>query len=78
MGDLGAAVTVGGGLGVGVDLDGLELLGNPCSWAEEVARERERRGRVRQLNRKWMRYHQFIPGVGKKQKLQGEFSDTGS
>ncbi len=32
MGHLWAAVTVGGGLGVGVDLDSLELRGNPRSW----------------------------------------------
>lgn len=34
MGDLGAAVVVGGGLGVGVDLDSLKLLGNPGSWRQ--------------------------------------------
>lgn len=37
MGDLGAAVAVGGGLSVGVDLDGLQLLGNPCSWRKTEA-----------------------------------------
>lgn len=43
VGDLGAAVAVGGGLGVGVDLDGLELLGNPCSCRDtEVIRPSNR------------------------------------
>lgn len=32
MGDFWAAVAVGCGLAVGVDLDSLELLRNPCSW----------------------------------------------
>lgn len=32
MGDLRAAVAVGGRLRVRVDLDGLELLGDSCSW----------------------------------------------
>lgn len=37
VGDLGAAVAVGGGLSVGVDLDSLQLLGNPCSWRKTEA-----------------------------------------
>lgn len=41
MGDLWAAVTVGGGLSVGVDLDSLELLGNPCSCERDSSREAE-------------------------------------
>lgn len=32
VGDFWAAVAVGCGLAVGVDLDSLELLRNPCSW----------------------------------------------
>lgn len=63
MGDLRAAVAVGGGLGVGVDLDGLELLGNPRS-----CRERERVAGVRavkpEVDAAAVKYRQLIPRVG--------------
>lgn len=56
VGDLRAAVAVGGGLGVGVDLNGLELLGNPRSFSKiDREIEMERRWGVRQSNYKWMR-----------------------
>lgn len=37
--DLGAGVTVGGRLGVGMDLNGLKLLWNPCSWGRAEGRQ---------------------------------------
>lgn len=78
MGDLRAAVTVGGGLSVRVDLDGLELLGNPCSWRGgwEMERERERRGRVRQSNRKWMQHQS--DDLSRWKVSQGQFSNSES
>lgn len=39
MGDLRAAVTVGGGLGVRMDLDSLELLGYPWAWRDTAGKK---------------------------------------